>query len=167
MRVNDRTATLLRSARQRAGMTQTQLANAAGVAQPVVSQYETGTREPAFSTLERLVAATGSTLELRTHSRSTGPARRALDAHRDQLRALLTTHGLRNARVFGSVARGDDHEQSDLDVVAIVPPSMGAVGLLHVRAEAARLLGVSVDIVPERDLAPGILRDVTRDAIAL
>jgi uncharacterized protein len=55
---------LLRDARTRAGLSQTELARLAGVAQSVVSAYESGRRQPSLSTLARLVAATGSELEI-------------------------------------------------------------------------------------------------------
>lgn len=58
-------AGILRSARQKADMTQRELAVAAGVSQQVVSAYETGRREPTLPTLLRLVRAAG--LDLRFH----------------------------------------------------------------------------------------------------
>jgi uncharacterized protein with HEPN domain len=56
-------ASLLRNARLAAGMTQEQLARAGGVTQSVISAYESGRREPALSTLARLIEATGGRLE--------------------------------------------------------------------------------------------------------
>ena len=56
---------LLREARTRANLSQTDVARRAHVAQSVVSAYESGRREPSFGTLERLIAATGHRLEIR------------------------------------------------------------------------------------------------------
>lgn len=58
-------AGILRSARQKSGMTQHELAEAAGVSQQVISAYETGRREPTLPTLLRLVRATGLDLRFR------------------------------------------------------------------------------------------------------
>ena len=55
---------LLRKARTRAGLSQSDLARRAGVPQSVVSEYEAGKREPALPTLARLVAGTGHQLTL-------------------------------------------------------------------------------------------------------
>ena len=55
---------LLRLAHAKAGMTQTQLAERAGVAQSLISAYERGHRQPTLPTLRKLLAAAG--LELRT-----------------------------------------------------------------------------------------------------
>ena len=55
---------LLQRARQRAGLSQADMAARAGTSQPVISAYERGHREPTVPTLRRLVAATGGRLEL-------------------------------------------------------------------------------------------------------
>jgi transcriptional regulator with XRE-family HTH domain len=57
-------AELLRLVRRRNGLTQAQLARAAGTSQPVISAYEHGRREPSVSMLARLVDAAGERLEL-------------------------------------------------------------------------------------------------------
>ena len=56
--------TLLADARQRAGLTQRELAERAGTAQSVVARIENGRTSPTFETLERLVRAAGSSLRL-------------------------------------------------------------------------------------------------------
>lgn len=58
-------AQLIRHARVRRGLSQSQLATRAGTSQPVVSAYEHGRRDPGTETLRRLVAAAGERLELR------------------------------------------------------------------------------------------------------
>ncbi|MBL8253620.1 MAG: nucleotidyltransferase domain-containing protein, partial [Candidatus Competibacter sp.] len=39
-----------------------------------------------------------------------------LQSHREAIKAILARHRVRNARVFGSVLRGEDREDSDLDL---------------------------------------------------
>ncbi|MGH8911097.1 MAG: helix-turn-helix transcriptional regulator [Acidimicrobiia bacterium] len=58
-------AGIIRSARQKANLTQGQLADAAQVSQQVISAYETGRREPTLPTLLRLVRAAGLDLRFR------------------------------------------------------------------------------------------------------
>src|SRR5580698_11417380 len=50
-------ATLIRDARQAAGITQVELAARAGTAQPAVAAYESGARTPNLATLQRLLGA--------------------------------------------------------------------------------------------------------------
>jgi uncharacterized protein len=57
-------AVLIRQVRRRRGITQAELARRAGTSQPVVSAYEHGHRDPTYSTLHRLIAAGGESLEL-------------------------------------------------------------------------------------------------------
>lgn len=58
-------AGLIRLARSKADLTQSRLAELAGVSQQAVSAYETGRKEPTLPTLQRLIAAAG--FELRFH----------------------------------------------------------------------------------------------------
>jgi len=57
-------ATELRAARQRAGLTQTQLASRSGTSQATISAYESGRKQPSLDTLDRLLSATGSRLAI-------------------------------------------------------------------------------------------------------
>ena len=57
-------ADAIRAARLRAGLTQHALAARAGTSQATVSAYEAGRKQPSLRTLERLLAATGSKLEV-------------------------------------------------------------------------------------------------------
>jgi transcriptional regulator with XRE-family HTH domain len=57
-------ANALRAARIRAGLTQHALAARAGTSQATISAYEAGRKQPSLRTLDRLLAATGSRLEI-------------------------------------------------------------------------------------------------------
>lgn len=118
---------LLRTARQRGGLSQAELARRAGLTQSVISAYESGARQPSLATLARLVAATGSDLEVRVSPPSDvgdlgGPLARRVQEHRYEVLALLDRCGLTNPRLFGSAARGDDKPGSDIDLLVDVPP---------------------------------------------
>ena len=60
--MTDKAATLLQSARERAGLTQRQLAKRARTAQSVVARIELGETSPSWSTLARLLKAAGFSL---------------------------------------------------------------------------------------------------------
>lgn len=62
-------ATTIRSARQAAGITQLELANRAGTAQPAVAAYETGSRTPNLTTFRRLLGACEHDVEVLAHPR--------------------------------------------------------------------------------------------------
>jgi transcriptional regulator with XRE-family HTH domain len=67
-------SSLIRTARERAHLTQAELAARAGTSQPAVYRYEAATASPSVEALDRLLASMGARLEL-----SVTPAPRALD----------------------------------------------------------------------------------------
>jgi uncharacterized protein len=87
----------------------------------------------------------------------------ALAVHRAELRQLASRHGLSRARQ-GSVLRGTDTDQSDLDLLVDPAESTGLLTLAAFKIEAEKLLGVPVSVLtpnalppkfPERGLARG------------
>ncbi len=165
---------LLRKARTRAGLSQSDLARRAGVPQSVVSEYEAGKREPALPTLARLVAGTGHQLTLgleRTDPTVRGlpdtALGRRLRQHRRALLATVTAAGGSNLRVFGSVARGEDTPDSDVDLLVDLPESTGLFTLLALEGELQRILKVSVDLATEPSLKPQVRAQALAEAIPL
>ncbi len=71
----------------------------------------------------------------------------ALQAHRTAIRAVVERHRARNARVFGSVLHGDDHEGSDLDILVDPTPDTTLMDVARIQVELEKLLGVSVDVL--------------------
>lgn len=69
------TGTLLARARAAAGLTQKEVAERAGVSQPMIGAYETGRRQPTVPTLRRLLAAAGASLRISVDRRSGDGAR--------------------------------------------------------------------------------------------
>jgi predicted nucleotidyltransferase len=75
--------------------------------------------------------------------------------------------GVTNLSVFGSVARGEDRPDSDVDLLATLPPGMGLIGLGRLRDELQTLLDATVDLVPAEDLKPEVAQRVAEDVVAL
>lgn len=163
---------LLREARQAARLTQAQLARRAGVTQSVISAYESGRREPALSTLVRLVEATGGRLDFdirlggETDLPPT-PRGRAIQESRQRVREIATKYGASNVRLFGSTARGEDGPDSDIDLLVHLEPTVGLIGLARLQRELERILGGPVDLVPDDGLKPDVRAAIERDALAL
>lgn len=165
---------MLREARCRARLSQTDLARRAGVAQSVISAYESDKREPGIRTLAKLIEATGHGLsvELTPVPRNllglpdTHLGLR-LRRHRRAVIALAEQRGAHNVRVFGSVARGEDTASSDIDLLVDLDDNVGLFALAGLRRELGELLGVDVDVVPASTLKPAIRENVRAEAIAL
>jgi predicted nucleotidyltransferase len=73
--------------------------------------------------------------------------RARVDHHHDEILAALRRHRGRSIALFGSVARGDDHEGSDIDFLVEFEPGSSLFDLLHLRDELSELLGSEVDVV--------------------
>lgn len=69
--------------------------------------------------------------------------------------------------VFGSVARGDDRSDSDIDLLVDIPEDMGLITLARMEQEIADALGVSVDVAPARLLKSEVRRTAGLDAAPL
>lgn len=164
---------LLREARLRTGMSQAELARRARVTQPVISAYETGRREPALSTLARLVEATGQQLVIdlaAPASRVRLPDTPIVSRLRQLRGAILTAaarRGASNVRVFGSVARGEDTESSDVDLLVDLDESVSLVSLIGLERELAEIIGRDVDVIPAANLKSGIAGRLLAEAIDL
>jgi uncharacterized protein len=164
---------LLRQARSRAGLSQVELAAAAGVTQSVISAYESGQRQPSVPALTRLIEAAGFELTLGLRrppgrlGRLTGPVGRRVRRHRRDLIATAAAHGVQNLRVFGSVARGEDRPDSDVDLLVDLPPGLSLFGLARAEADLEAILGTRVDLIPAADLKPGVRERAEHDLIAL
>ena len=171
---DSRAGDLLKRARVSAQLSQTDVARRAGVAQSVISAYESGRREPSLSTLERLVQATGHRLVLELERSSDyppglpdTPLGRRLRQRRRSILACAARHGASNVRVFGSTARGEDQPDSDVDLVVELDRKTGLFALEALRRELSEILGVSVDVAPSDSLRPRVREEVEREAIPL
>jgi predicted nucleotidyltransferase/DNA-binding XRE family transcriptional regulator len=165
---------LLREARLRVRLSQSELARRAGVPQSVISEYEAGKRQPAVPTLARLVAATGHELTLgleRTDQTVRGlpdtPHGRRLRQHRTALREAVRLAGGSNLRVFGSVARGEDGPDSDIDLLVDLPEDTSLFAALALEGTLERILKVKVDLAPVASLKPRVRTEALADAVAL
>jgi predicted nucleotidyltransferase len=70
-------------------------------------------------------------------------------------------------RVFGSVARGEDRADSDVDLLVDLPEHMSFFGLARLQSELESILGARVDLVPSQDLKPDVRSHVDLDLVEL
>ena len=76
----------------------------------------------------------------------------ALEENRAAVRRIVESNNASNARVFGSVVRGEDTEESDLDILIEPTSTTSLFDIGAMRVELKRLLGVPVDVVTPDDL---------------
>lgn len=92
---------------------------------------------------------------------ATSPGHYAVNAVRETVIEVLKKAGLENPRVFGSVARGKDHPNSDLDLLVTSTKPIGLLGLARIEEALSNLVGMPVDLV----LDSGIREDLRSEII--
>ena len=90
-----------------------------------------------------------------------------LQEHREEILRIAARHGARNVRVFGSVARGEADEQSDIDVLVELESGRSLLDLGGLWSELNDLLGGNVDVVTVNGLRERIRERVLREAVPL
>lgn len=88
-----------------------------------------------------------------------------LKRHRAEVLRLAAHYGATEVRVFGSVARGDADEASDIDFVVRMNPGRSVFDIGGLLMDLQDLLGRRVDVVTEKGLRPRIRERVLREAV--
>ena len=92
---------------------------------------------------------------------------RILRDRRDQILRLADRYRTSDVRVFGSVARGDNSEASDVDLLVKANPGCSLFDLGGLLEDLQDLLGSRVDLVIEDGLKPRLRDRVLREAVPL
>lgn len=90
--------------------------------------------------------------------------RAVVEANKEEILRVATSHGAGNVRVFGSVARGEDGPQSDVDFLVDVVGQTTPWFPGSLVADLEGLLGCPVQVVIGRSLSPLIQASVLQDA---
>ena len=87
--------------------------------------------------------------------------------YRSRILEIAEKRGARNVRVFGSIARGEQRSDSDIDILVDFQPGRSLLDLTGLWLDLEEALGSKVDVVSSRGLKPRVERDIMRDAIPL
>ena len=91
----------------------------------------------------------------------------SLRFRRDEVTGCAASHGARNVRVFGSVARGDASSASDLDLLVEMEPGRSLLDLVALWQALGDLLGGEVDVLSEHGLSPHLRDRILSEAVPL
>lgn len=139
---SDEPGELIRAARLDAEMTQTDLARRAGLRQPSLAQIETGKRAVSSEMLDRVLKAADYRPNL------------ALVRSYHLIRKAAANGGLRNVRVFGSVARGEDGHDSDIDLLVTPSEKVTMFGIANFGDEVRQITGFPADVIVDNGTFP-------------
>ncbi|WP_369017757.1 nucleotidyltransferase family protein [Thermatribacter velox] len=93
--------------------------------------------------------------------------RELLQEKREEILRICARHGARKVRVFGSVARNEADEKSDIDLIVEFEPGRSLLDHAALWLELQELLGCKVDVVSERGIKPRIRERILREAVPL
>ena len=133
---------LIREARRDAGLTQSELARRAGLRQPSLAQMESGARNVSEEMLDRVLEAADYRPSL------------ALERNFNAVRKAATQRGLRNVRVFGSVARGEDSFESDIDLLVTPDRGIDLFDLALFGEDVRLITGFTTDVIVDNGPFP-------------
>ena len=91
----------------------------------------------------------------------------ALQTHRDRIREIALSHRVTNPRVFGSVLRGEDTEDSDLDILVDPTAEATLFDIAKIQMELNQLLNISVDVLTPTALPEKFRQRVIDEAVAV
>lgn len=106
---------------------------------------------------------------MRTATNQSVALRAAIARHRRALEEILGRYGATNARLFGSVARGDATRESDIDLLVDLTPGGGneLLRVAGIAEELTALLGTRVDVVATSLLRGEVSSSALADAVSV
>ena len=91
----------------------------------------------------------------------------SLARFRREILETAARHGARNIRVFGSVARGEDRPDSDVDLLVDLEPGRTLLDVIGFEQDLQELLGRKVDVLTEGGLSPYLQERILAEAASL
>ena len=93
--------------------------------------------------------------------------RQILTEKRADILRIAAEHGASNVRIFGSVARGEANDASDVDVLVELEPGRSLLDHVELKQDIEELLGRKVDVVEANALHWYIRDRVLQEAVPL
>ena len=90
-----------------------------------------------------------------------------LQAKREDILEVAAKWGARNVRLFGSVARGEELAQSDVDFLVQMGPGRSLIDLVGLWQDLEELLDCKVDAITDGGVSPHMQNRIYAEAIAL
>ena len=117
--------------------------------------------------IARLIGRSQPEVSRLLHFHGTTPLARRLRAARRQVIETVKAAGGSNVRVFGSVATGQEHEGSDIDLLFRMDQPLGLMDLAGLEIELGTILHADVDLVPDTNIRPTMRERIISEAVPL
>ena len=90
-----------------------------------------------------------------------------LKKKRESIISVVERNGGRKVRIFGSLARGEELTDSDVDILIELDPGRSLLDILAIKQDLEDLLHRNVDVLTESAVSPYIKDDIMSEAVAL
>lgn len=90
-----------------------------------------------------------------------------MKSRRDEILAIAAKHGAANIRIFGSVVRGEDRDDSDVDVLVDMADDRSLYDLVGLQQDIESLLGRKADVLTTDSLHPRLKDRILAEALPL
>ena len=98
---------------------------------------------------------------------ATSPLGRLILVHREAVLAISSRYHARNVRLFGSVMRGAETPESDVDFLVDFDEKAHPLDILGLGCDLEEELGVKVDVCTQRGLRPFVKEEIVAEAVSL
>ena len=90
-----------------------------------------------------------------------------VERHREAIKKIARERGVMNVRVYGSMARGDDGPDSDIDLLVKLPEGASLMDVAGFMSRVSELTKRRVDVVEEERLHPKMASNILEDCVPL
>jgi len=87
-----------------------------------------------------------------------------MDKIMDKLVSILKKHGAKKIEIFGSYARGEQKETSDLDVIVEFEKRKSLLELVGIEQELEDALGIKVDLLTRASISPYLIGRIEKES---
>ncbi len=87
--------------------------------------------------------------------------------YRKRIVNLARSHGARSVSVFGSLARGEEDAESDIDLLIELDPDRSLLDIVAMKLDIEDLTGRKVDIVTRKGVSPYLAEKIFEEAVPL
>ncbi len=79
--------------------------------------------------------------------------------------AILKKHGAKTVKIFGSYARGEEREDSDLDILVEFSERKSLLELVKIEQELEEKMKVKVDLLTRKSISPYLIEQIENESV--
>jgi predicted nucleotidyltransferase len=118
--------------------------------------------------IKRMMIKEADTTNQKRHGRSGTMAGRTLKKKsRESIIAILTRYGAERIAIFGSYARGEAGNRSDIDILVRFARPKSLIQLVQIEDEIRKSIHMKVDLVTEKAISPHIAGTIHHDEMVI